>query len=293
MAVRRRHASEINVLSTSRNELPSRGNPFPRTPRFRGGPGWGLHPGPPYSAASVARAPSSGNTFPIRGVTPFLRISSSQIGWMRLSWSAPRRARRHRPRRQNRRRISPRQRLIPAPATITTRPASTPRLPSSRSRSLYSVREREPGTACDRRLSRAPRATGRSQTITFSCSAPAEHSPVPAARSERRRAQRPSRMAGTLTYPLATPLPGHSLTAASTTARWRGTGTADHTRYPRPYIAATASPQKNAFVLTVTTPSMASVMLGRSSSGVRSPVATKRMPPENLSPDSTAAGAKK
>jgi hypothetical protein len=39
---------------------------------------------------------------------------------------------------KNRRRISPRQRLIPEPATITTRPP-TPRLPSSRFQALYNV----------------------------------------------------------------------------------------------------------------------------------------------------------
>jgi hypothetical protein len=89
-------------------------------------------------------------------------------------------------------------------------------------------------------------------SITFSSSAPAEHSPVPAARSECRRAQRRSRMAGTLTSPLAPALPGHSLTAASTTAPSRGTGTADHTRAPGPSIAVPASPPKNVIVLTCT-----------------------------------------
>ena len=51
---------------------------------------------------------------------------------------------------------------------------------------------------------------------------PAEHSPVPAARSQCRRAQRRSRPAR---FRAAE---GLVLTAASTTARWRGTGTADH-----------------------------------------------------------------
>jgi hypothetical protein len=88
------------------------------------------------------------------------------------------------------------------------------------------------------------RATGRSQTITFSCSAHAEHSLVPAARSERRRAQRPSRMAGTLTSPLAPPLPGHSLPAASTTAPSRGTGTPDHTRTPVPQLPSPQAHRK-------------------------------------------------
>ena len=45
---------------------------------------------PGYSAASVAGTrvlgvPSSAKNFSMRGVTPFLRISSSQMGWMRLS----------------------------------------------------------------------------------------------------------------------------------------------------------------------------------------------------------------
>jgi hypothetical protein len=35
-------------------------------------------------------------------------------------------------------------------------------------------------------------------------------------------------MAGTPTSPLAPPLPGHALTAASTTAPWCGTGAQDH-----------------------------------------------------------------
>jgi hypothetical protein len=85
---------------------------------------------------------------------------------------AARRARRNRPRCQNRRWISPRRRLIPKPAIITTRPAPTPRLPSSRSRPLYNVREPEPGSACGRRPSRPPGRRRRSQSITFSGSAP-------------------------------------------------------------------------------------------------------------------------
>jgi len=51
---------------------------------------------------------------------------------------------------------------------------------------------------------------------------PAEHSPVPAAQSPCRRAQRQSRPAR---FRAAE---GVVLTAASTMARWRGTGTADH-----------------------------------------------------------------
>ena len=65
----------------------------------------------------------------------------------------------------------------------------------------------------------------------FYCSAPAEHSPVPAARSERRRAQRRSRPAR---FRAAE---GLVLTAASTMASWRNTGTADQGQLELPSVS--------------------------------------------------------
>jgi len=79
---------------------------------------------------------------------------------------------------------------------------------------------------------------GHPLAFPFFGSAPAEHSSVPAAWSNSRRAQRPSRMAGTPTSPLAPPLPGHALTAVSTTASWRGTRTQDRNQARCPSIAA-------------------------------------------------------
>ena len=57
-------------------------------------------------------------------------------------------------------------------------------------------------------------------------------------------------MAGTLTSPLAPPLPGHALTAASTTAPWCGTGAQDHHQARCPSIGVLASTSKYVILLT-------------------------------------------
>ena len=59
-----------------------------------------------------------------------------------------------------------------------------------------------------------------------------------------------SRMAGTLTSPLAPPLPGHALTAASTTAPSCGTGAQDHHQARCPSIGVLASTSKYVILLT-------------------------------------------
>src|SRR5205807_7837110 len=56
-------------------------------------------------------------------------------------------------------------------------------------------------------------------------------------------------MAGTPTSPLAPPLPGHALTAASTTAPWGGTGAQDHHQPRCPSIGVLASTSKSVIVL--------------------------------------------
>jgi len=89
----------------------------------------------------------------------------------------------------------------------------------------------------------AARATGQIAIHHILWFGPAEHSPVPAARSRRRRAQRRSRPAR---YRAAE---GLVLTAASTTARWRGTGTADRHYARSPWIGAHGSPSEYVLLL--------------------------------------------